>query len=576
MNWKNYGDRSMKPLTEMDKLRTRLNDAEEILRAIRNGEVDAFLGACLPGGQKVMTVEGADSAYRALVEAMTEGAAVLTNDGVILYCNGRLAAMLQAPLERVIGASLQHFIDPDNRELIATLGNGRHAPFTREMFLRREDGTTVPVQLSVSPMQTHGEPTMCMVATDLTERYRVEKAVRQSKTLTDGVLNALTCAIALLDEKGRIIALNQAWKDFAANNGCPDDSAYLGCNYLSACEDAVERDGDEVAKQALKGIGEVLRKERAHFLMEYPCHSPVEKRWFVLRASPFAGESPNGVVIAHEDVTERKAGEDALRTSEAQIRHLNAELEERVRRRTAQLASANQELQRSNAQLAQFAHVASHDLQEPLRAVSGCVQLLQARCRGRFDARSDELVQHAVEGAARMQSLIEDLLEYSRVSTRARPLMPTDCSAALAGALANLTVAIAESGAQLTQDPLPTVSGDAVQLRGLFQNLIGNAIKFRADRPPCIHVGAQRQDGAWEIFVHDNGIGLEPQYADRIFGLFQRLHTRQEYPGTGIGLALCKKIVERHGGRIWVESEFGAGATFRFTMPDRKETHEHR
>jgi PAS domain S-box-containing protein len=248
---------------------------------------------------------------------------------------------------------------------------------------------------------------------------------------------------------------------------------------------------------------------------------------------------------------------------------MTRDITERVRANQA-LEAANAELARSNAELEQFAYVATHDLQEPLRAVASCVQLLQKRYEGQLDTRADEFITHAVDGTKRMQTLINDLLAYSRISTHAQVFASTDCEVVLHEALANLMVAISESGAVVTRDAMPTVSGDATQLTQLFQNLIGNALKFRGERPPRIHIGAARKDGEWRFSVADNGIGMEPQYFERVFLVFQRLHTRKEYQGTGIGLAICKKVVERHGGRIWAESELGQGATFCFTIPERK------
>jgi PAS domain S-box-containing protein len=227
------------------------------------------------------------------------------------------------------------------------------------------------------------------------------------------------------------------------------------------------------------------------------------------------------------------------------------------------------ELARSNKELEQFGYVASHDLQEPLRMVTGFVTLLQQRYQGRLDANADEYIGFAVEGVTRMQALITDLLAYSRVGDKVKALAPADLGAALVRALANLKTSIEEVGAVIMGDELPTVSGNPGQLTQLFQNLIGNAIKFRGERKPEIHVGAERKDGEWLFAVRDNGIGLDMKHKDRIFQVFQRLHTREAYPGTGIGLAICKKIVERHGGRIWVESQPGQGSTFYFTMPCR-------
>ena len=267
-----------------------------------------------------------------------------------------------------------------------------------------------------------------------------------------------------------------------------------------------------------------------------------------------------------------------------EIHRLNGELYQRVVERTKELEEANQALRveiaehqkaerqfaASNAELERFAYVASHDLKEPLRMVTSYTQLLARRYKDRLDADADEFIRYAVDGATRMQQLIDDLLAYSRVGARNKDIRAVDCNVVLNRVLLNLAAAIAESEATVTHDPLPTVTGDAIQLMQLFQNLIGNAVKFRGERAPRVHVGVARQHGAqddWLFSVSDNGIGIEAQYAERIFMMFQRLHTREEYAGTGIGLAICKKIVEGHGGRIWVKSQLGRGATFYFTLP---------
>jgi signal transduction histidine kinase len=243
--------------------------------------------------------------------------------------------------------------------------------------------------------------------------------------------------------------------------------------------------------------------------------------------------------------------------------------EQELIRLSGELQRKADELARSNRDLEQFASVASHDLQEPLRAVAGCVQILQKQYEGQLDERANELIALTVDGVGRMQTLINDLLSYSRVSTRGKAFEAADCQAALDVALVNLKAAVQEASAVVSHDALPVVRADPTQLMQLLLNLLSNAIKFRSTAPPIIHVGAKRQNGHWVVSVKDNGIGIEPKYSERVFAVFQRLHTRTEYPGTGIGLAICKKIVERHGGRIWVDSEPGKGSTFSFTIPDR-------
>lgn len=225
------------------------------------------------------------------------------------------------------------------------------------------------------------------------------------------------------------------------------------------------------------------------------------------------------------------------------------------------------ELKRSNEDLEQFAYVASHDLQEPLRMVAGYTQLLQRRYAGRLDQDANEYIGFAVDGVKRMQALINDLLTYSRLTTRAKPFAEVALADVFAQVEANLKAVLQETSAVLTTGPLPKVIGDRVQLTQLLQNLISNAIKFRRDdTPPKVHISAKEEAQGWTISVEDNGIGLDAQYAEKIFVIFQRLHTREKYPGTGIGLALCKKIVERHFGKIWVESLPDKGSTFYFTL----------
>lgn len=249
-----------------------------------------------------------------------------------------------------------------------------------------------------------------------------------------------------------------------------------------------------------------------------------------------------GMVFLALDITERKRMEEEL------------------------LKNAG-ELERSNKDLEQFAYVASHDLQEPLRMVASYLQLITRRYQGKLDETADEFIAYAVDGADRMRRMINDLLIYSRVGTKGKPFELTDCEDVLNQSIANLEMAIKESGAVVTHDPLPHIMADGAQLVQLFQNLIGNSVKFSKEESSRVHISAAKKGVEWIFSVQDNGIGIEPQYMERIFQIFQRLHGVGEYPGTGIGLAVCRRIVERHGGRIWVESKPGNGTTFYFTIP---------
>jgi PAS domain S-box-containing protein len=252
-----------------------------------------------------------------------------------------------------------------------------------------------------------------------------------------------------------------------------------------------------------------------------------------------------GFVCVIKDITERRQSENKLK-------------------------SLLEDLQRSNAELEQLAYVASHDLQEPLRMVSSYLELLERRYYIQLDADAHEFIGFAVDGARRMKQLIEDLLTFSRIGTKAKPFSAVNTGAVLDRALLNLKLALEEQRASVTQDPLPTLSGDESQLLRLFQNLLSNALKFHGAEPPRIHISAQNIAGGavWKFSVRDNGIGIPPEHFPRIFQLFQRLHGRGEYPGSGIGLAVCKKIVERHHGQLWVESEPGQGSTFYFILPE--------
>jgi len=296
-------------------------------------------------------------------------------------------------------------------------------------------------------------------------------------------------------------------------------------------------DRDAVRENAVR----MLKAERSRGYEFRIVTKQAKIKWVMETVAPIYYKRKRATLGSLIDVTERK------------------QVEERLKQTTL-------EIQRSNTELEQFAYVISHDLQEPLRMVSSYTQLLANRYSNKLDADADEFIAYAVDGAKRMQTLLHDLLEYSRIGTRGKPFSLVNCEHIVEQAMANLKIAIEESGASVNYDVLPTVMGDEGQLVRLFQNLIGNAIKFRREEPPHVHISAQRRDSVVTFSVKDNGIGINPQHSQNIFEIFRRLHTREEYPGTGMGLAICKKIVERHGGQISVQSQPGQGSTFHFSV----------
>jgi len=401
------------------------------------------------------------------------------------------------------------------------------------------------------------------------QRFNVERQLRGASLYARSLLEASLDPLVTISHDGRIMDVNKA-TELATG---VDRGGLIGTDFSSYFTDP---------EKASAGYREVLA---TGLTTDYPLtirHTSGRTPDVLYNAAVFRNETGEvqGVFAAARDITRRKRAEEEL---DVYRRHL----EELVTQRTEELRVSNEQLQeeiaerkqagevlrrtaeelaRSNQELEQFAYVASHDLQEPLRVVTGYVQLIERRFKGQLDADTHQFIDYIVDGASRMRQLITDLLNYSRVGTRGEPMAPTALDAVLRRVLADLREGVAESGSVVTHDVLPTVLADETQLAQLFQNLIGNAIKFRSERRPEIHISASRDGNGWILSVRDNGIGIEKQYWDQVFVIFQRLHTRQKYPGTGIGLAICKRIVERHGGRIWLDSTPGQGTTFYFTL----------
>jgi PAS domain S-box-containing protein len=467
---------------------------------------------------------------------------VVNVGGEIVLLNVQAEKQFGYDSEELIGQKVKNIIPEGFAERIIADGTRSAAEALAqqigtgiELIGRRKDHTEFPLELMLSPLESPEGILVTAAIRDITARKSAETHLAQMEGRYRGLLEAAPDAMVVVNVAGEIVLLNvQAEKQFGYSR-----DTLIGQKVKNIIpEGFAERiiaDGTRTAAEALAqeiGTGIELtgrRKDGSQFPLE-------------IMLSPL--DSPDGILVtaAIRDITARKTAEGNL------LRKVD-------------------ELYRSNEELGQFAYIASHDLQEPLRMVASYTQLLSRRYKGKLDAEADEFIAFAVDGANRMQRLIQDLLAFSRVGTKGRDLQHTSSERALRQALQNLQGAIAESGALITHDLMPDVLADDMQLTQLFQNLIGNAIKYQSPGIPRVDISATR-DGKerWMFSVMDNGLGIDPQYFEKIFGMFQRLHKREEFAGTGIGLAICKKIAERHGTNITVESQLGQGSTFRFAL----------
>jgi len=456
------------------------------------------------------------------------------SDGTILFANRQFGQAFGLPGNELVGQPAPNWYHnpADRQALLARLTQeGKLEDY--EVRLRKP-GQETPfwVSATISPITFAGEAAMLGAFFDITERKLAEKKLRQSEKRFRALIQNLSDIIVLVSADGKILYESPAVTRVLGHN--PEER--VGTN-------AFERVHPDDIEGVISIFEQILRQPEQDVITQLRIrHKDGSWRWVEAVGSNLLDEPAVQAIVAnYRDITEHKRAEKAL-------------------------ATYAKELERSNAELERFAYVASHDLQEPLRMITSYLQLLQRRYQDQIDADANEFIDFAVEGALRLRQLINGLLAYSRIGTQEKNYQPVDGQAALEAALTNLQVAIKESRAKLIYDPLPTVIADESQLVQLFQNLVSNAIKFCGDWPPEIRITAGCRDGETTFSVADNGVGIEPEFIDQIFVLFKRLHNQVEVTGAGIGLATCKKIVEQHGGRIWVESEPGNGTTFYFTL----------
>jgi signal transduction histidine kinase len=508
-------------------LQGRLDEAEDTLRALRSGEVDAIVAAG-PEGDRVYTLKGADETYRIMVQEMAEGALTLTLDGLILFSNKQFASMLRSPLERVIGSRILDFVVPEDAHIVSELlrrTGGRKA----EVRLSPDGAAFVPVYLSVQNVILDGAECHCLIITDLSAQKRYEEIVAVMEAVPVGVF------IARDAECRRMVGNRMAYELLRVPAGA------------SVSESAPEREAPKTWREVKDGrdipTGELPMQMAARsgqpvrdYEFDMVFDDGTSRSWLG-NAVPLFDEArrSRGAVGTFVDITDRKRAAEALEST--------------------------------NAELRSFAYVLMHGLQEPLRMVVDSTRLLAEESKGKLGADADKSLSYSVAGALRMEAILKQLLRYWEVTERSgETLSPVDCNRLLSQALLNLQPEILQSRAIVTSDPLPTVVADEVMVLQVFQNLIGNSVKYRGEAAPKIHVSAVRAGERWQFSVRDNGIGLNQADAARVFDMFRCLDGNG-VPGAGFGLALCRKVVERHGGRIWVESEVDHGAAFRFTIP---------
>jgi PAS domain S-box-containing protein len=524
---------------ELRLLGLRDVDAAKRLRQTKTSLVALTILALFIVAAAGWNVQQEDSRFRGLMEAAPDAMVVINQTGEVVLLNGRAEKQFGYQRNELLNRPIEILIPQRFRsQLHAFLGQPQVRAMGQglELFGLRKDGSEFPAEIMLSPLENAKGILITAAIRDISVRKAAEENLRQSEERLSWVVsNATDYAILMLDLEGRVVSWNEGAERIKGYRA----EEIIGQHFSRFYPAEDLRNGVPALE-----LAEATRNGRSE-----------NEGWRVRKdGSQFYA---NVVLTALRDKTGRLRG----------VGTITRDVTERIRAEEHQ-AKAAAELKRSNDQLEQFAYVASHDLQEPLRMVASYTQLLAKRYKGRLDSDAGEFIAYAVDGCNRMQSLIRDLLAYSRSGADTKVLHEVSGEAALNVALENVRVSMEDSGAIVTHDLLPDLTSDETQLVQVFQNLIGNAIKYHGAAAPLIHVSATKSgDKEWIFSVQDNGLGIAPQYFERIFIIFQRLHGKHEFDGTGIGLALCKKNVEQLGGRIWVESQLDKGSTFYFALP---------
>lgn len=477
--------------------------------------------------------------YHTLFEKSSASILLVDKNRVIIDCNRTTVLITGYSRDEIIGKSFENLLTLGPNDLSKLMEKFEHLLSGHnikplEIEIINKNGKKHWVSILVSKLsKSNGIVGFQIIASDVTERKQAEQALKESEEKYRELANLLPQIVFEIDFEGNFSFANRFGLESC---GYTQQDLNDGLNALQLF---ISEDIDRVLDNIQKILrGEQFENHEYTILRKDGSTFPA-----LIYSSPiFRDNKPVGLRGIVLDITARKNVEDKLKKTLA-------------------------DLERSNKELEQFTYIASHDLKEPLRIVSSYVQLLKRRYKGNLDSDADEFIDYAVNGAKQMQNLINDLLSYSQVSIQGADFKPTNTEEILNQTLSKLGLMIENSGATVTHDTLPLLNGDNEQLSQVFKNLIGNAIKFHGENPPKVHVSVKKKKNEWIFSIQDNGIGMDPKYANRVFSIFQRLHKKDEYPGTGIGLAVCKRIIERHKGKIWVESEPGTGTTFYFSIP---------
>lgn len=518
---------------EIDSLKLRLQEAEELLHAIQSGEVDALV-VNAGEGEKIFTLSGADQIYRVFLNSMAQGAVVLGLDGMITYCNSSFANLLGLPIQLIIGKDMRSFVVEADRSFYEDrAGQAVLMPCSAELGLRASSGDRIDTLISFTSMPSNPKNIVCMIVTDLRPQKRSMEALRESREWFQVLADSMPHIVWTSDAQGHATYFNRRWYEFTnrtqeLNPNDPDDiTAILHPKDLSNYQALWER----------------LVHDPQPFHMECRIKkaAPQSYRWHLIQGLPVTNKGGMSLqwICTCTDIHEQK--------------------------------STEQELARSNDELAQFAFVASHDLQEPLRKVMNYVGVFVAKYQDLVDESGHRYLNQILEGSRRMRDLIQGLLTLSRVGHENLEAETLTMSQVLDDVLSDHAGRIAEAGAKIEVQPLPRLKMPRSELYQIFSNIIGNSLKFKRDEVPLqVFITATHLDhDDLELMIQDNGIGIEGEYLEQVFVPFKRLHTQNKYPGAGLGLAICRKIIERHGGRIWMESIPGRGTSVHLVFPSQ-------